>query len=168
MIVGFLIFLALAERFLLDFYQETVADKWALYGIIPVLLFAFVYLVWHKISKQSKNQNREIVRSIIYATIITTIIGAIYIFQISVVISGSIILLNTLSGQNSKVVINGTVIEKSFLSEKDGKFQRIKILVDGDILVLNTNSVSAMNYEKGSYFNEELERGALGLLTKCK
>ncbi len=158
----------MAEILLFDFYEESVVERWANIASIPFLVLLLIVLTQDRWRSSLKEGRERIMQTIKY--VFKGVIGTwlFYYFILIPSISGTLLLINYYIGGQKSVKISGIVTGKTAISMQRGAKYELEILTETGKLVLETNGIAIKPYEVGSSFEEALEKGSLGLLTKRK
>ncbi len=160
------LFLALYEQLFLSYYQESIADLWASYFVIPLMGITIIYLsignykTYH--STESKNLKKTLKNALLEAFIV--FIFFFYIF--SPIISGTIIIINANIGHQNEEIVEGLIIGKRDYNGRSSHEYRLTIKTDTEVLIFQTDTKVIVNHHKGEFLKETMKRGSLGLLYK--
>jgi hypothetical protein len=166
LISGTMLFLGTYEGFNLLYFEENIADKYALYGAIPIMIFFSFYLFMDKY-KHSIKENRSVDAT--KHTVSGLIgIGAFYYFILVPVISGTITMTNDLIGTGETILVKGVVVDK--LEINGGKLSEIELTVNTSTKTVtwDTNIIELNKYQVGDSFEMKMKKGFWGLLTVDK
>jgi hypothetical protein len=162
--LGTMLFLGTYEGFNLLYFEENVANKWATYGAIPLLLYLSVALFVDKYNHSLKDNRIVDATKHTLGGVVSA--GLLYYLILVPVISGTIIWTNDILGTKENVMVSGIILDKL---EIDGaKLSEYEITVQTNLktVTFDTNRIETDKYKIGDNFTMEMRKGFWGLLTK--
>jgi hypothetical protein len=164
--IGVMVFLSLYESVYLLYFEEDIADQYAGYGAIPLLLFLSFYLFYDRYTHSIKdNRFLDATKHSFYGVLA---FGVAYYFFFIPVISGTIIMTNDLFARHENVLVKGRVIEKLDFSTSKTYEYELTVETSTTTITWDTNKIEIDKYEVRDSFEVEMKKGFWGLLSKRK
>lgn len=162
------VFFSIYESIFLLYYEENRADHYTYIIAIPILIYIFVYILNERLKYSFKDGAERKVEAIKEACTGVVGLGLFYYVFLTPVMSGVIILTNTLIGKPEAVTIKGNIVTvESFSTAKVSSHELTIALVETD-LVLDTNGVEVKKHQVGDAFQADMMKGFWGLIYKNK
>jgi hypothetical protein len=164
--LGAMVYLGIYERIHLLYFEENTADRYAMYGVIPVLICVLIYYFFDRYYHSIKDNRFIDAAKHALGGVIS--FGLLYYFILVPVFSGAIILTNDIFGSNEMVLVKGKVVNK--LEAEGVKLSEYELTVqtNTETTTWDTNRIETKRYQIGDDFNMEMKKGFWGLLSKEK
>lgn len=156
--------LVMYEEMFLSFYQESVADSWANYFVVPLMIIAIIFDVINNLKKYRSSESQKILKTLKEVLLEAFIIIVFFIYIFRPIISGAIIIINANIGHQSTEIVEGTVTAKIADAGRRSYEFKLTIKTDSNVFEFQTDGKLINSYNEGDAFKETLKKGSLGLL----
>jgi len=164
LIIGLPFFLAFYELIFLSYYPETIADQWAGYVVLPLLIVSISFMAIEKYKAYRKSESKKIWPSLKTTLLQGFIVLIFFWYILRPIISGAIIFINANIGQQTEEIVEGVIIARKDYNGSRSFEYKLTIKTDFEVLIFDTDTKVIVTHHKGDVFKEKMIRGSLGLL----
>ena len=166
LIILLMAFLGMYEGINFLYYEESKADRYVHWGAVPLGLYSLItsFRDKYKYNIEANRINSSIKHSL------TTVasFALLYLFLLTPVISGFILMTNQLFGTQKPELVRGYVIHKLESRISKGSEFELTVITNNKEITWDTNGVEIRKYGVGSPFQEQMIKGFWGLWYKMK